>query len=285
MKKLRWKNNNKFSGMYFILPSFIGVAILILLPSIDVFIRSFQSTASRKFVGLENYQDIFSNTAFQLASKNTLKFVGICIPLLLIISLIIALMLNKFVKSSQVLKTAFLIPMAVPIASVVLIWNVIFNENGMLSGLLSQFGIGAQDWMKTGYSFWILVFSYIWKNLGYTVVLWLAGLNSISRDIYEAAQVDGAGPWRCFINITLPSLKPTLYTISVLSLLNSFKVFREAYLVAGNYPDKSMYLLQHLFNNWFREVSFSKIAAASVVMGVIIFGLIMLLQKAWESQD
>lgn len=277
--------NNKFSGLYFIIPSLIGVAILILLPSIDVFIRSFQSTVSREFVGLENYKEVFSNTAFNLAYKNTLKFIAVCIPLLLVISLVVALMLNKFVKSSRILKTAFLIPMAVPVASVVLIWQVAFHEQGILSGLLNNLGIGAQDWMKTGYAFWILVFSYIWKNIGYTIVLWLAGLNSISKEIYEAAKVDGANSWQCFINITMPALKPTLYTISVLSLLNSFKVFREAYLVAGNYPDKSMYLLQHLFNNWFVQASFSKIAAASVVMSIVIFILIVFLQRAWESKE
>ena len=112
--------------------------------------------------------------------------------------------------------------------------------------------------MNTDFAFWILVFSYIWKNLGYNIVLWLAGLSCISESIYEAARVDGASEWKCFTKITLPNLKTTLYTVSVLSLLNSFKVFREAYLIGGDYPDKSMYVLQHLFNNWFRDLSFGK---------------------------
>lgn len=286
MKKILKKRKNDLTGLYFILPSLIGVAIFTLLPFIDVFLRSFQSVASREFVGIENYIEIFNNTAFQLASKNTIKFVSICVPLLLIISLSIAVLLNRFIKSSQILKTAFLIPMAVPIASVVLIWNIVFHEQGMLSGLLNELGISAgQDWMKTGFSFWILVISYIWKNTGYNIVIWLAGLNSISKEIYEAAKVDGANEWECFINITFPNLKPTLYTLSVLSLINSFKVFREAYLVGGDYPDKSMYLLQHLFNNWFREVSFGKLSAASVIMSIVMFILIVLLQKSWESKD
>lgn len=284
MEKVKRKKINK-TPLYFILPSLIGVAAFTLLPFLDVFIRSFQSAISRKFSGLENYYDIFSNAAFKLASQNTIKFVIVCIPLLLIISLAIAVFLNRFVQASQILRTAFLIPMAVPIASVVLIWNIVFHEQGVLSGVLSNFNMTGQDWMSTGYAFWVLVFSYIWKNLGYTIILWLAGLNSISKEIYESAKVDGAGDFKCFTKITLPCLKPTLYTTAVLSLLNSFKVFREAYLVAGDYPDKSMYLLQHLFNNWFREMSFGKMAAASVVMAVIIFGLIMLLQKAWENQD
>mgnify|MGYP001377104882 CR=1 FL=1 len=285
MEKVKRKKKINKAPLYFILPSLIGVAVFTLLPFLDVFIRSFQSAISREFSGLENYYDIFSNAAFKLASQNTIKFVLVCIPLLLAISLAIAVFLNRFVQASQVLRTAFLIPMAVPIASVVLIWNIVFHEQGVLSGVLNNFNIVGQDWMNTGYAFWVLVFSYIWKNLGYTIILWLAGLNAISKEIYESAKVDGAGELKCFTKITLPCLKPTLYTIAVLSLLNSFKVFREAYLVAGDYPDKSMYLLQHLFNNWFREMSFGKMAAASVVMAVIIFGLIMLLQRAWENQD
>ncbi|MBM6860710.1 sugar ABC transporter permease [Clostridium saudiense] len=285
MEKVKRKKKINKAPLYFILPSLIGVAAFTLLPFLDVFIRSFQSAISREFSGLENYYDIFSNAAFKLASLNTIKFVIVCIPLLLVISLAIAVFLNRFVQASQILRTAFLIPMAIPIASVVLIWNIVFHEQGALSGVLNNFNIAGQDWMSTGYAFWVLVFSYIWKNLGYTIILWLAGLNAISKEIYESAKVDGAGDFKCFTKITLPCLKPTLYTVAVLSLLNSFKVFREAYLVAGDYPDKSMYLLQHLFNNWFREMSFGKMAAASVVMAVIIFGLIMLLQRAWENQD
>ena len=139
--------------------------------------------------------------------------------------------------------------------------------------------------MNSGYAFWILVFSYIWKNLGYDIVLWIAGLSGISENIYEAARVDGAGEWKCFISITLPNLLPSLFTISVLSLLNSFKVFREAYLVAGNYPHESIYLMQHLFNNWFLDLDLDKMAAAAVINGIAIFMLILLLKRVWESGD
>ena len=107
----------------------------------------------------------------------------------------------------------------------------------------------------------------------------------VTSSIYEAARVDGASEWKCFTKITLPNLKTTLYTVSVLSLLNSFKVFREAYLIGGDYPDKSMYVLQHLFNNWFRDLSFGKMSAGSVIMAIVIYILIALLQKAWERED
>lgn len=139
--------------------------------------------------------------------------------------------------------------------------------------------------MNSKYAFWILVFSYIWKNLGYDIVLWMAGLSGIPYSLYEAARTDGAGAWICFWKITLPNLKPVLYTITVLSFLNSFKVFREGYLAAGDYPDESMYLLQHLFNNWFREMDFDKLAAAAVLMVLVIIVFVFLLQRAWNCEE
>lgn len=287
MEKSKKKKYKKYerAGLFFILPSLIGVSIFILIPFIDVVIRSFQSPITRSFVFLDNYIEVFNNAAFKLASINTLKFVFVCIPLLLISSLSIAVLMQRFVRNAYIIKTAFLIPMAVPIASIVLIWKICFHQNGILSGFLMNLKIDGVDWMNTGFAFWILVFSYVWKNMGYNIVLWLAGLSCIPTSVYEAAKVDGASDWKCFTNITLPNLKTTLYTVAVLSLLNSFKVFREAYLIGGDYPDKSMYVLQHLFNNWFRDLSFGKMSAGSVVMAFVIYILIFLLQKAWAKEE
>ena len=188
--------------------------------------------------------------------------------------------------------------MAVPAATVVLIWKLVFDKQGFLNlaltglsawlagaGLAETAEVFQTDYMGTDAAFWVLVFSYIWKNLGYTVVLWLTGILSIPEEIREAARVDGAGEWKCFLKIVMPNLKPVLYTITVLSFLNTFKAFREAYLVAGSYPDESMYLLQHLFNNWFTKLDFDKMAAAAVCMGMVLFAAIMLLQKLWDEGE
>ena len=160
-----------------------------------------------------------------------------------------------------------------------------FHDQGLLNHFLETLSLQGVDWMNTDASFWVLVVSYLWRNLGYDIVLWVAGLGAIPTALYEAARVDGAGEWKCFIKITLPNLLPSLFTIVVLSLLNGFKVFREAYLVAGDYPQDSMYLLQHLFNNWYRDLSLDKMAAAAVVTGAAILILILFLQKAWARED
>lgn len=280
---------SKWTGLSFLLPGFCGVAVFSLLPFMDVIRRSFVQAVSGRFCGLENYRVVLHNRAFLLAVKNTLRFLLVCLPLLLGISLVLAFLLHAwqmaFHQKLRLLKAAYLVPMAIPAASLVLLWKLMFDKHGFVNGILHLCGIHAVDWMNTGAAFFVLVFSYIWKNLGYTMVLWLAGLSSISPDLYEAAEMDGAGRMTQFFKITLPLIRPLIFTIVVLSFLNSFKVFREAYLVAGNYPQEDMYLLQHLFNNWFTDLSVDKMAAGSVLLALVITGFVLLLQKLWETNE
>lgn len=280
-----FKKKDGLAGLLFLLPSLAGVLVFVLLPFGDVVRRSFQEAMSGAFVGLRNYQMVLSNGAFQLAAGNTLRFMGVCMPLLILLSLLVAVLLHSRMERAGMLKITFLLPMAIPVASVVLLWRAVFHRDGFLSLLAEALGGQRVDWMNSHWAFWVLVFSYIWKNLGYDMVLWLAGLSGIPSTVYEAAQVDGAGPMTIFRRITLPGLLPSLYTITVLSFLNSFKVFREAYLVAGDYPHTSMYLLQHLFNNWFRELSMDKLAAAAVLVAAVILVLILLLRRAWDEGE
>lgn len=280
---------SKWTGLSFLLPGFCGVAFFSFLPFMDVIRSSFVQVVSGRFCGLENYRIVLHNRAFLLAVKNTLRFLLVCLPLLLGISLVLAFLLHAwqmaFHQKLRLLKAAYLVPMAIPAASLVLLWKLMFDKHGFVSGILHLCGIHAVDWMNTGAAFFVLVFSYIWKNLGYTMVLWLAGLSSISPDLYEAAEMDGAGRMTQFFKITLPLIRPLIFTIVVLSFLNSFKVFREAYLVAGNYPQEDMYLLQHLFNNWFTDLSVDKMAAGSVLLALVITVFVLLLQKLWETNE
>ena len=269
----------------FLLPNLLGVLCFSLLPMLQVLLRSFQSAIGGNWVGVRNYITVVNNTAFQRAISNTGKFTAVCIPLLVVVSLVLAVLLFSIPDIGGTLRSVFLMPMAVPAASVVLVWKVLFHQKGLVNSALLSFGGNGVNWMGSGAAFWMLVISYLWKNLGYTMILWTAGLSAIPESIYEAAQVDGAGKWQTFLYITLPNLRGSAYTITVMSLLNSFKVFREAWLVGGDYPHESMYLLQHLYNNWFRELDFDKIAAASVMTSAVVFLLIGLLRNAWDRED
>ncbi len=156
----------------FLAPSFIGVMIFVLLPFADVIQRSFMTVMSGKFVGLDNYKKVFTNQAFILAVKNTLHFIGTAIPLLVLLGLAAALVLSK-IKEISIIKSLYLFPMAMPTATIVIVWRMFFFK---------------QDFNS-------LVISYLWKNTGYTIVLWLAGIAAIPNELIEAARVDGANRW------------------------------------------------------------------------------------------
>lgn len=280
-----FRNRRKKPGrLLFLLPGLMGVTLFVFLPFLDVGKRSFQTAVTGEFCGIDNFVTIFQKQAFLLALSNTAKFVGVGVPLLILLSLLVSLLIDKMVHASM-WKALFLFPMAVPTATVVLIWKLFFHENGLLNAGLNALGIHAVDWMGSGASFWVLIFSYLWKNMGYTVVLWMVGLHNVSAERKEAAKVDGAGGLQCFFYVVWPELKPMLYTTTILSFLNSFKVFREAYLVAGAYPDRNMYLLQHLFNNWFTNLEMDKMAAASVCITLVFLGGVILLRHFWEKQE
>lgn len=267
-------------GLWFLAPSLLGVGYLVLLPTGDVLRRSFATALSGQWVGLDNYRKVLENEAFRLAVGNTLRFMLLSLPLLLSLSLLLALVICGIPRLER-LKALYLLPMAIPAATVVLVWRLIFSRQGFLNAWLGTH----VDFMGENTALAVLVGSYVWKNLGYTMVLWLAGLKAIPAQQTEAARVDGAGRIRCFFQITLPNLKGSAYTITVLSLLNAFKSFREAYLVSGAYPQQDIYLLQHLFQNWYTKLDMDKLAAGAVLMALVLGALSLLLQRLWNTVE
>ncbi|MCI8925172.1 MAG: sugar ABC transporter permease [Lachnospiraceae bacterium] len=284
------KKKRKFFYL-FVLPGFLGIVVFVLLPFGDVVRRSFTTAVTGQFNGIQNYRTVFENQAFLLAVKNTLNFTLVCIPLLVFSGFVAALLLNTL-QNKRWIKSIYLFPLAMPTATIVLVWKMFFYRQGFLNLLLTrigqQTGLWEQvclDYLGTPAAFWVLVGSYIWKNMGYTVVLWLAGLMGIPKGLLEAARVDGAGKWKSLWYIVLPNLKGSLYTIVILSFLNSFKIYREAYLTAGAYPDQSIYLMQHLFNNWFVNLELDKMAAAAVLTGGVLLAAILGLQRLWDQNE
>lgn len=269
----------------FLLPSVLGTALFVLAPFAETVRRSFTNALGTQGAGLANYRAVLGNAAFRLAAGNTARFLCVCVPLLLAVSFALALAVRPLAKgraprAARRLKTAFLLPMALPVASVALLWQALFARRGAVNGLLAALGAQEVDFMGTGAAFWVLVGTYVWKNAGYDMVLWLAGLGAVPDSLYEAAAVDGATRWQILRRITLPQLAPTLALTALLSLVNAFKAFREAYLVAGSYPHESIYLLQHLFNNWFASLDMGRLTAAAVLSALALLALALPLQRA-----
>jgi multiple sugar transport system permease protein len=278
-RKSKLRRNEARTAWLFILPSLLGISIFILIPFIDAVRRSFYEAMGGRFVGIDNYKTVIENEAFQLAAGNTGRFIMICLPLLLVLSLLLSVMMSTHKRWGDIFKVSFLIPMAIPVASVAFLWQIFFHNKGLVNHLLISMDKEAIDFMNTNYAFMVLIFSYLWKNLGYDCVLWLSGLSGISFSLYEAAAIDGAGAIKKFYYITLPGLLPTLFVTAILSLVNSFKVFREAYLISGSYPHNSIYMLQHLFNNWFVSLDIQKMCAAAVMLAIAFVILVLLLHN------
>ena len=275
-------------SLCFLSPSLIGVAVFFIVPfGVVVYYSLIDGVASHSFVGLHNFIKLFHNSAFLTAAGNTLSFSALAVPLAVVLAIVLALLLEARIPLKSQFRTFFLSPMMVPVASVVLIWQVLFNYNGTINEFLLLFGADKIDWFQSEHSQIVVIILFLWKNLGYNMILFRAGLANIPKELLEVADVEGAGEWYKFFEIKLRYLSPTVLFVTILSLINSFKVFREVYLLTGDYPYETLYMLQHFMNNTFKSLDYQKLSAAAVVMAIVMVVLIALLFKAedWFGKD
>ena len=269
--------------MLYLLPSVIGVLLFFVLPFlIVVYYSVVDNPINHEFVFLDNFIMVFHNAAFQQAAKNTMMFSVTAVPLAVILSLLLAMMLESKIPFQSQFRTFFLSPMMVPIASVVLIWQVLFHYNGMMNEIIGWFGINKIDWLNSSYAQVVIVVLFLWKNLGYNMILFMAALSSIPKDIVEVAVLESASPFQIFWHIKLRYMSSTILFVTIMSLINSFKVFREIYLLKGDYPYDTMYMLQHFMNNTFGKLDYQKMSAAAIMMAivmVIIIGILFLTEN------
>ena len=275
--RLSLRTKDAITGFLFTFPTLVGLGMFFVVPfGITVKMSLSESMGSSKFVGLKNYQDVLKSAAFKLAAKNTFKFFGVALPCILILSLLIALLLFRNLKKYDIFRTFFVFPLVLPVSSVVLFFQIVFSDLGMVNGVLEHLGMHAANW--TGeQAFWVLLILYLWKNTGYNVVLFLAALNSVPPDLYEAASLDGAGWWKKLTRITLPMIAPHTRFILVISIVTLFKSFREAYILFGDHPDQSIYMIQHFMNNNFINLNYIRLSVGAALVFLVIFALVGLL--------
>ena len=286
--QLNEKGKDFLQSMCFLSPSLLGVAVFFIVPfGVVVYYSLIDGVASHNFVFLDNFVKLFNNSAFLLAAKNTLHFSLWAVPLAVVLSMVLALMLECRIPLKSQFRTFFLSPMMVPVASVVLIWQVLFNYNGTVNEFFMLFGADKIDWLQSDHSQAVVIILFLWKNLGYFMILFMAGLANIPKELLEVADVEGASEWYKFFAIKLRYLSPTVLFVTILSLIISFKVFREVYLLTGDYPYESLYMLQHFMNNTFKSLDYQKLSAAAVVMALVMVLIIALLFKAedWFGKD
>ncbi|MCI8924606.1 MAG: sugar ABC transporter permease [Lachnospiraceae bacterium] len=274
----RRDRRGKQISVLYLLPSVIGVLLFFVLPFfIVIYYSVIDDPINAEFVFFDNFVMVFHNAAFQQAAKNTMIFSAAAVPLAVVLSLLLAMMLESKIPFKSQFRTFFLSPMMVPIASVVLIWQVLFHYNGMMNEVLGWFGRDKVDWLNSAYAQVVIVVLFLWKNLGYNMILFMAALSSIPKDILEVAVLESATPVQIFWHIKLRYMSSTILFVTIMSLINSFKVFREIYLLKGDYPYDTMYMLQHFMNNTFGKLDYQKMSAAAIMMAVVMVVLIGIL--------
>lgn len=260
---------------FFIVPFFI-----------TVYMTFTGGVGGTQFVGMANYVSILQSDAFQLAAANTFRFIAVGVPTIMAVGLLLALLLNQKLRGTAFFRPVYVLPLVLPVASVTLFFQIMFEKAGVLNHVLAFFGADPVDFLHSSSAFGVLVLLYVWKNVGYNVILFLAGLSAIPQEYYEAARIDGATSRQQLWYITMPLLGPTFFFVLIMSIINSFKAFREAFALGGSYPDSSIYMLQHFMNNNFQNVNYQRLSVAALLTFLVIFVFVFVLwrmQKRGES--
>lgn len=265
-------SSEKLKARVLLYPSLLGVLVFFVAPfGVVLYYAMIDNSFSREFVFLDNFRALLQNEAFRLAAKNTATFSLITVPLATALSLLLASALECRVPAKSKFRALFLSPMMVPVASIVLIWQILFHQSGTVNAVLEFLRLQPIDWLRTdGFDQAVVILLFLWKNVGYNVILFSAALGNIPREPLESAQIDGAGALRRFWWIKLRYLSSTILFVAILTLANSFKIFREVYLLTGNYPSDGLYMLQHFMNNTFRTLDYQKLSTATVLMTVVL---------------
>jgi multiple sugar transport system permease protein len=238
--------------------------------------------SSPRIVGLSNYVQLVQDPFVWLSLKNTLYYSALTIPGIIITSLALALAVNRAVFVSKVYRTMFFIPVVSSMVAVALMWKWVYNEQfGLLNWLLSQLGLSGLGWLSDpSLAMLSVALVAVWKSMGYYMVLFLAGLQGIPEHLYEAATIDGAGPWRRFWSITLPLLSPTMFFVVIISVIGSFQVFDQVYVMTQGGPGNSTLVFNYyLYQNAFEFFRMGYASALAYVLFALIFVVTLLQVK------
>lgn len=265
-------------GYSFILPNFIGYFLFIFLPVIFTFVLCVMkwdgSSAPMEFVGLQNFVKLFHDSSFIISFKNTIYYAVFTVPLTMVAALLIAILLNSKIKGIVIYRTAFFFPYVASLVAVGAVWNMLFQpEFGPINEFLKWIGIvNPPKWCaSTDWAMSVIIIVSVWKYMGYYMVVYLAALQGISGDLYEAASIDGATGFKKFRYITLPMLKPTTFFVIIMMTIQCFKVFDLIYVMTGGGPGCAINMLvNHIYNAAFVDFKFGYASASALVLFTVV---------------
>jgi len=279
------------AAYFFLAPALISIFVFFFIPVIAAFIISFTdfdiyslgNYGYLRFVGLKNYSNLLSDELFWTSLKNTFYFVLAASPLSIAVSLGAALILNsKLVKLKGLFRLSYFIPVVTTLVAVAIVWRFIYHPRfGILNYLMSFVGINPIDWL--GDPFWAMpsiILMSIWKNFGYNMIIFIAGLQNIPEHLYEAAILEGANGWQRFKKITIPMLAPTTIFISIITMIGNFQLFAEPYVMTQGGPlNKTLSVVQYMYQEGFRWWNMGYSASIAFVLFIIIFAGTMIQLK------
>ncbi|MGN6715054.1 carbohydrate ABC transporter permease [Anaerocolumna jejuensis] len=297
MKVNNKKRNEYFWGYLMIAPVTLGLIAFYFYPFFQVIFDSFFKIGAfdrrQGFVGLDNYKRMLSDAQMWQTLINTFKYVIIIVPVTVIFSLIIAVLLNTKIKGLSVFRVVYFLPAITMAAAVSMVWRWIFNgDYGVLNGILGFFGADPVQWLNNKHTALICVCSVaIWSNVGYYMIILLAGIQGISKEYYEAADMDGATTFKRFWKITLPLLTPTLFYVVIMIIISTFQTFDGIYLMIGTKSNAIKYTQSVVMYFYRTAFDYSNKGYASAI-AVMLFLIIMIItmfqmkmQKKWVNYD
>lgn len=281
------KRKNTLIAWSFIAPNFIGFLIFTLVPVVCSLILAFMkwdSFSTPEFVGLQNFTRMLSDDTFWLSLKNTFLYTIGVVPLTLVCSLGLAILLNQKIKGVKFFRTAFFFPYVTSLVAIAVVWSMLFHPT---MGPINQFlrvvienppgWLSSSDWALTA----IIIVS-VWRGMGYYMILYLAGLQGISKELYEAAAMDGANKWKQFIHITVPALRPTTFFVTIMLVINCFKIFDLVQVMTDGGPGRATNVLVYqVYSEAFVKFNFGYASAIAMVLFVIVL-VITVIQFKWN---
>ena len=265
------------------LPGLLGLTVFYVLPFFGgIWYSLTDGSFTSRFVGIDNYRRIWQNEMFLLGLKNTMELSLLCMPTIWLMSFLIALMLHRMKGNANFLRNVYLLPYLMPTSAILLIWLLAFDYGGVINRLLSIFGIPRVLWLQGNTLRAPVVLMYVWKNLGFSLVIFSAALQAVPTALYEYAELEGASLRQQAFSITLPMIIPTAFLILVMAWINAFKIFKEVYFIGGAYPSNAVYTLQHYMNNMFLKLDYQNVTSSAYSFAMIVlalFGTLFLIEK------
>lgn len=267
----------------FLAPAISAIFVFFFLPVIAAFIISFTdfdiyalgNFSSVRFIGFKNYIKLFEDPLFFIALKNTFYFVIVAGPLSIAVSLGAALLLNsKLIKYKAIFRLSYFIPVVTTLVAIAIVWRFIYHPKfGIINYLLSLIGISPVDWLgEPATAMPAIILMSVWKGFGYNMIIFIAGLQNIPEDLYEAASIEGATGWQKFKSITLPMLAPTTLFISIITMIGYFQLFAEPYVMTQGGPlNSTLSIVQFMYQEGFRWWNMGYSASIAFVLFFIIF--------------